>query len=67
MDPGEGQPDDCLIVLTLRPLPSDRPAAVRLRLILKDILRRAQFRCVGLSGALPPDLPPIEENQRAEP
>jgi hypothetical protein len=36
------------IVLELVPLASDRPVAVRLRLVLKDLLRQEQFRCVGI-------------------
>jgi hypothetical protein len=41
------------ITLELEALPSDRSVEVRLRLVLKDLLRRQQFKCVRLSGAEP--------------
>jgi hypothetical protein len=39
------------IVLELVELPSDRPLAIRLRLVLKDLLRRQQLRCVSIHEA----------------
>jgi hypothetical protein len=38
------------VILELEALPSDRPLAVRLRLLLKDLLRRQQLKCVRLSA-----------------
>jgi hypothetical protein len=37
------------VLLTLESLPSDRPIAVRLRLVLKELLRRQQFKCVEVT------------------
>jgi hypothetical protein len=55
--PGPDPPRE-RVVLTLEALPSDRPFAVRLRLILKDLLRREQMRCVRIDrpmGGATPD------------
>jgi hypothetical protein len=52
------------ITLQLRPLPSDRPLAIRLRRVLKELLRREQLRCVRIAGeALPPDLAALVANE----
>jgi hypothetical protein len=45
------------VVLTLEALPSDRPLAVRLRLLLKDLLRREQLKCVRLDWPGPKPAP----------
>jgi hypothetical protein len=37
-------------VLRLRPLPSDTPAVIRLRHVLKQLLRAYRFRCVEVSA-----------------
>jgi hypothetical protein len=52
---GTPQPDPPgeQFTLTLEALPDSRPVAVRLRLVLKDLLRREKFRCVRLSGGVP--------------
>lgn len=48
------------IVLELIELPSDRPLPIRLRLVLKDLLRRQQLKCIGIrqepgeAAAVPP-------------
>ncbi len=34
--------------LTLRPLPDDRPVALRLRAMLKNALRQQRLRCVEI-------------------
>jgi hypothetical protein len=47
------------IVLELEPLPSDRPLSIRLRLLLKDLLRRQQLRCVAITGVAAVDLPAV--------
>jgi hypothetical protein len=49
----------------LVPLPSDRPLEIRLRLVLKDLLRRQQFRCTSVRQKPSPavnDIAPEEEN-----
>lgn len=52
----EGPPpeDDLSIwVLTLRPLPDDVPAAVRMRRALKCLLRSFRLKCERISGKEP--------------
>jgi hypothetical protein len=41
-------PLEAPVTLTLVPLPDGRPVAARLRIILKDLLRREKFKCVRL-------------------
>lgn len=39
--------------LTLEVLPESRPSAIRLRLLLKDMLRRLKIRCVRIAEIVP--------------
>jgi hypothetical protein len=48
------------ITLTLRPLPSDIPATVRIRMALKCLLRTYRLRCTDIST-------PPEENDDDQP
>lgn len=42
-------------VLVLKPLPSDIPAEVRMKRLLKCLLRGYQMRCVSVSAHVPPN------------
>jgi hypothetical protein len=51
MTPDAGARPDPLeapVTLTLVPLADARPVAVRLRMVLKDLLRQQRFKCVRL-------------------
>jgi hypothetical protein len=55
------------VVLTLEAMPSDRPFATRLKLVLKDLLRRQQLKCIDVSwpkADRPPDAEEKEEPDR---